>query len=96
MVELTRRQGEVLTAIRDMAARAGYPPTMRELCDALGVNSTNSLCEHLDRLERKKGVIRRGAMTARSIVITQAGHAWLADNAPPLPPAPPDPPLEAA
>jgi repressor LexA len=69
---LTERQREVLGAINYSIAKRGYPPTIRELADGLGVTSTNGVSELLDALERK-GVIQRDIGVARGIrVIAKA------------------------
>lgn len=53
---LTPRQAEVLDAIYQHVATTGTPPTVRELCTALGISSPNGVTQHLDAL-RKKGAI---------------------------------------
>lgn len=50
---LTRRQAEVLSAIKDMIAKKGYSPTTRELGERIGVPSTNGVHDHLKALKRK-------------------------------------------
>jgi repressor LexA len=88
MKELTLRQAELLRAIgRSLRAR-GYAPTWRELCDALGIKSTNGIHDHLRRVEAK-GYLRCDRMKTRAIAITEAGFAWLdADTAAARRPAP--------
>jgi repressor LexA len=51
--KLTKRQGEVLEVIARHLDEVGYPPTIRELGDALGISSTNGVNDHLKALERK-------------------------------------------
>jgi repressor LexA len=69
---LTARQREVLEAIREFAARKGYPPSIRELGRALGISSLRGVTIHLDALARK-GFIERES-TSRSIrVLSQSG-----------------------
>lgn len=65
---LTNRQRLVLRAIVETTQVRGYPPTLRELCDALGVSSTNGMSTHLAALERK-GFISRQPRQARSITV---------------------------
>lgn len=67
---LTERQREVLEAIRDYAARKGYPPSIRELGRALGISSLRGVTIHLDALARK-GYIERES-TSRSIRLLTA------------------------
>jgi len=62
---LTARQREVLDAIREYAARKGYPPSIRELGTMLGISSLRGVTIHLDALARK-GFIERES-TSRSI-----------------------------
>ena len=68
MEELTRRQQEVLTGIRLIFAETGYPPTVRELGNRLGLRSSCTVQRHLEALERK-GFIRRNPTKARTIEI---------------------------
>ncbi len=51
--KLTKRQQEVLEVIAGHLDEVGYPPTIRELGDALGISSTNGVNDHLKALERK-------------------------------------------
>ena len=55
---LTNRQGEVLKVIAKHIEEVGYPPTIRELGDALGISSTNGVNDHLKALV-KKGYLSR-------------------------------------
>ena len=84
---LTPRQGDLLRAIKAHISARGYAPSQRELCDLLGVNSTNSVYETQARLIRR-GMLRRESFTARALVVTELGERWLAAN--------PAPPPEAA
>lgn len=70
MEELTRRQQEVLTGIRLIFQETGYPPTVRELGERLGLRSSCTVQRHLEALERK-GFIRRNPTKARTIEITR-------------------------
>jgi hypothetical protein len=67
----TRRQCDVLDAIVRYTTAHGYPPSLRELADALSVASTNGVAEMLDSLVAK-GFVRRHAFRARSLVVTEA------------------------
>lgn len=60
MKGLTPPQSRMLDAIRGHQRATGRPPTLRELCEAQGIRSTNGVSEHLRALE-KKGFIRRDA-----------------------------------
>ncbi|GLW55914.1 LexA repressor [Kitasatospora phosalacinea] len=55
---LTERQRRVIEVIRDSVQRRGYPPSMREIGQAVGLSSTSSVAHQLMALERK-GFLRR-------------------------------------
>jgi repressor LexA len=63
---LGARQEQVLTAIRRCTEENGYPPTIRELCVAVGLRSPSSVAHHLDRLEAF-GLISRDGGSPRAI-----------------------------
>lgn len=65
---LTRRQNEVLDAIKDYKARVGFPPTMLELAGLIGCSSPNAATEHVTAL-KKKGYINVAPGVARGITI---------------------------
>jgi len=69
-MELPTRQTATLVAIKRYIAANGFPPTVRELADDLGV-SVNGAAGHLKALARK-GVIHRHPGTARGITVPQA------------------------
>lgn len=56
---LTRRQGEALEIIKSFVANNGYPPTVRELADQLGLQSSSTAFNLLEQLVRK-GFINKG------------------------------------
>jgi repressor LexA len=66
MQGLTQRQKECLKAIERISRSNGYPPSMREISDALGGISTNAVFGHLNALQAK-GYIKRDPAIARSI-----------------------------
>ncbi|GIM89274.1 transcriptional repressor LexA [Paractinoplanes toevensis] len=66
--ELSARQQQILTMIRDWVGRKGYPPTMREIASAVGLASPSSVAHQLDRLE-DLGYIRRDARGSRAVDI---------------------------
>jgi repressor LexA len=70
MTSLTPRQNEVLKLIRTLTRVYGYPPTVRELAQELGISSPNGVSVHLRALENK-GAIVRDANVARSIRIVE-------------------------
>jgi repressor LexA len=71
MSELTPRQAEVLTYIRDCIEDSGMPPTRAEIANKLGVRSANAAEEHLRALQRK-GAIELIPGTSRGIQLKGA------------------------
>jgi repressor LexA len=65
---LTPRQRKVLEVIRDSVERRGYPPSMREIGEAVGLTSTSSVAHQLTSLERK-GFLRRDANRPRAVEV---------------------------
>ncbi|KJF22335.1 transcriptional repressor LexA [Rhodococcus sp. ACPA4] len=63
---LTQRQRRVLEVIRDSVSERGYPPSIREIGDAVGLTSTSSVAHQLRTLERK-GFIRRDPNRPRAV-----------------------------
>lgn len=63
---LTPRQRKVLEVIRDWVERFGYPPSVREIGDAVGLTSTSSVHHQLRALE-KKGYLRRDPNRTRAV-----------------------------
>jgi repressor LexA len=66
--ELTTRQRRILEFIRDAVNDRGYPPSIREICDEVGLTSTSSVHSQLQTLE-KKGFIRRDPTKPRAIEV---------------------------
>ena len=63
---LTRRQQEVIDAIRSFTDRHGYPPTVRDIGRAIGLTSSSTVHVHLANLE-KLGLLRRDPTKPRAI-----------------------------
>jgi repressor LexA len=63
---LTARQRKVLEVIRASVQRRGYPPSMREIGEAVGLTSTSSVAHQLTALERK-GFLRRDPNRPRAV-----------------------------
>ena len=59
--KLTDRQAAVLDFITDHIQGTGFPPTIREIGDHLGISSTNGVNDHLKALERKGYLLREDA-----------------------------------
>ncbi|GAA2800164.1 transcriptional repressor LexA [Saccharopolyspora taberi] len=70
--ELSERQLKVLDAIRDWMRDHGYPPSVREIGDAVGLTSTSSVAYQLRVLERK-GYLRRDPHRPRTVGVLVAG-----------------------
>jgi repressor LexA len=64
--ELTARQQRILEVIREWLDRFGYPPSVREIGEAVGLNSTSSVAHQLRALERK-GYLRRDPNRPRAV-----------------------------
>ncbi|MGN0346318.1 MAG: transcriptional repressor LexA [Lachnospiraceae bacterium] len=66
--KITKKQEQILDYIKDMILEKGYPPTVRDICDAVGLKSTSSVHAHLESLELN-GYIRRDPTKPRAIEI---------------------------
>ncbi|MBO9568409.1 MAG: transcriptional repressor LexA [Cellulomonas iranensis] len=71
---LTSRQRLVLETIRSSVERRGYPPSMREIGDAVGLTSPSSVKHQLTALERK-GYLRRDPNRPRAMEVVQPDDA---------------------
>ncbi|WP_151524389.1 transcriptional repressor LexA [Serinicoccus kebangsaanensis] len=69
---LTNRQRRVLDVIRDSVDHRGYPPSLREIGDAVGLTSPSSVAHQLKMLERK-GFLRRDPHRPRAIEVVHPG-----------------------
>lgn len=65
---LSTKQQEIVAYIATSIAQRGYPPTMREIGDAVGLASLSSVTYQLGQLE-KRGAIRRNPGTSRSLEV---------------------------
>ncbi|MDY5060609.1 transcriptional repressor LexA [Staphylococcus simulans] len=68
MTELTKRQSEIYEYIKQVVHTKGYPPSVREIGEAVGLASSSTVHGHLSRLE-SKGYIRRDPTKPRAIEI---------------------------
>ena len=66
MDDLTKRQKDVLNVIKEFMVKKGYPPTVREIGEALGTTSPATTFTHLNELE-DKGYIRKNGSKNRAI-----------------------------
>ena len=66
--KITSKQQEILEYIKNTILKKGYPPTVREICEAVRLKSTSSVHSHLETLERN-GYIRRDPTKPRAMEI---------------------------
>jgi repressor LexA len=71
---LTPRQRRVLEVIRDSVESRGYPPTVREIGEAVGLTSTSSVSHQLATLQ-KKGFLRRDPSRPRAVDVRMPGES---------------------
>ncbi len=69
MKKLTEKQKQVLNIIARGVKQRGYPPTMQELADELGIRSKNAIFKHLIALENKGYITKQGGGAARGITV---------------------------
>ncbi|GGA58660.1 LexA repressor [Kroppenstedtia guangzhouensis] len=80
MSQLSPRQQAILDYIKQEVREKGYPPSVREIGEAVGLASSSTVHGHLNRLE-KKGLIRRDPTKPRAIEVLDQDH----DPAPDIP-----------
>lgn len=80
--KLTTREKAILEFIRQKIQKSGFPPTVREIGDAVGLRSTSNVHSYLKRLE-VKGVIRKNPDTSRAIEVV--ADAWRRKKMIPMP-----------
>ena len=66
--KITKKQTEILEYIKSQILNKGYPPSVRDICEAVDLKSTSSVHSHLETLE-KNGYIRRDPTKPRAIEI---------------------------
>ena len=76
---LSAKQQQILDCIKKSLKEKGYPPSVRELCLAVGLSSTSTVHSHLNTLERK-GFIRRDPSKPRTIEVLDEEADWLEDH----------------
>lgn len=67
-LDLTNKQAMIFEFIKEQQLAKGYPPSVREICSAVGLKSTSTVHSHLNKLE-KLGYIRRDPTKPRAIEI---------------------------
>ena len=80
---LTERQKQVLNYIRSYAQNKGYPPSVREICKAVGLSSTASVHNHLRKLQNMH-FIQRDSAKPRALELTQEA-SWRNKTVVPVP-----------
>lgn len=63
-----KTQALILDYIRSQVMENGFPPSVREICDAVGLKSTSTVHGHLKRLE-KQGILKRDSMKPRAMAL---------------------------
>ncbi|MEH7374439.1 transcriptional repressor LexA [Neobacillus drentensis] len=71
MAKISKRQQDILDFIKSEVKSKGYPPSVREIGEAVGLASSSTVHGHLARLE-SKGLIRRDPTKPRAIEILEA------------------------
>ena len=66
--KISRKQQEILDFIKSEILKKGYPPAVREICEAVNLKSTSSVHSHLATLE-KNGYIRKDPTKPRAIEV---------------------------
>lgn len=61
---------EIYEFIKSEIKQKGYPPSVREICSAVGLKSTSTVHGHIERLE-KKGLIKKDASKPRTIIVME-------------------------
>ncbi|CAH0238933.1 MULTISPECIES: transcriptional repressor LexA [Bacillales] len=74
MTKLSKRQQDILDFIKEEVRQKGYPPSVREIGEAVGLASSSTVHGHLSRLE-SKGLIRRDPTKPRAIEIMNSEEA---------------------
>lgn len=69
----TEKQLRVLAYVKEQIKKNGYAPSVREICQALGLRSTSTVHGYLARLQ-KKGLIQKAALKPRTIRITDPNN----------------------
>lgn len=76
---LNPRQHQILEFVEAHAKQRGYPPTVREIGDAVGLSSSSTVQNHLNALETK-GYIRRDPTKSRTVEVVGSQHGGTANS----------------
>jgi repressor LexA len=69
---MTARQAEILAYIVEYGSERGFPPSLREICEAKGMRSTRAASDHIAALVRK-GYLSKDRHRSRAIKVVQQG-----------------------
>lgn len=72
--KLTKRQAQILQLIQEQTGKNGYPPSVREIGEALGLSSSATVHAHLAALENK-GYLHREGTKSRSLTVSDKGSS---------------------
>lgn len=73
--KITAKQKEILEYIKAEILKKGYPPAVREICEAVNLKSTSSVHSHLETLE-KNGYIRRDPTSPVQLKLWMTVSRW--------------------
>ncbi|MDS0524521.1 transcriptional repressor LexA [Clostridium sp. SHJSY1] len=74
MIESKDKQSDIYNFLKTYTETKGYPPSVREICEAVSLRSTSTVHGHLKRLE-KKGLIKRDPTKPRALEIIELNSA---------------------
>ncbi|MTI70256.1 MAG: transcriptional repressor LexA [Firmicutes bacterium] len=77
--DLSKKQVNILEFLKREIKTKGYPPSVREICKAVGLKSTSTVHGHLSKLE-KKGYIRKDATKPRAIEVLDKDNEQISSN----------------
>ncbi|MFZ0215946.1 MAG: transcriptional repressor LexA [Candidatus Dormiibacterota bacterium] len=72
--QVTGRQSQILDYIREVTRERNYPPSVREIGEAVGLSSSSTVHNHLNQLERR-GLIRRDPTKSRTVQLVENGNS---------------------
>ncbi|MGG7177638.1 transcriptional repressor LexA [Clostridium paraputrificum] len=74
MIDSNNKQSQIYNYLKTFTETKGYPPSVREICEAVSLKSTSTVHGHLKRLE-KKGMIKRDPTKPRALEIIELNSA---------------------
>jgi repressor LexA len=77
---LTARQRMILEVIRDSIEERGYPPSVREIGDLVGLTSSSSV-QHQLKVLQARGLLKRASGSARALTVSSPDEAAVAESA---------------